>query len=473
MNANHGTLSEIATIFCFIILFCSLTSAAAGQSEIERITSFTPAEKGIFPNDDYKPYYTVYGASDVKFRALLIDDNFPGGSIAQTAICDFTGDGKPEYHVGSSEGKFIYKPLDDGTWTRYQIRKERGPTDVGAVGIDLTGNGLCDIIAGSAWYENPGFENGDFLKESWDEYDYAEDTGGNPGIHDQILADISGNGRLDMITLHDGSNPSGVRWYKIPEDPHSAWERSDIGVATHKGIAPKGYGDLNGNGKIDIIRADIWWENSRGDGTWWRPHSLGAIHSLPPERLDDAVFVNGTQTWVADINGNGLMDIVQADGEGRGGRIWWIENMGPNIDGSVNWQRHIIAGGLRNIVNGESVYLGRVMGGIHSLCVGDFSGNDRPDIFTIEHDLNRARPGADGEEQPRAFLWENLGEGFDGTILFHEHVIADINLGGHDSVCADMTGNGKPDIITKPWNPSDRNALNGKGYILFLENLSN
>jgi hypothetical protein len=67
---------------------------------------------------------------------------------------------------------------------------------------------------------------------------------------------------------------------------------------------------------------------------------------------------------------------------------------------------------------------------------------------------------------------ENLGEGFDGTMLFHEHVISDVNIGGHETVCADMTGNGKPDIITKPWAPYENNALNGNGFILFLENLT-
>jgi hypothetical protein len=458
-------------IVCVGIILMSIPVLSYGQ-DVPLIEQLTPADLGTFPNGEHVPYYTVHGTSDVQFRAWLVDGNTPAsGSIGQTVIADFTGDGQSEYLVGGSGGKYIYKPAEDGSWTRFQIRPDRGPTDAGAVVLDLTGNGLLDIIAGKAWYRNPGFENGAFLDDEWEEFFYGEVTSGSP-IHDQILADVSGDGRLDMIILEDNFNPSGVRWYRIPEDPTEQWERHDIGIATHQGIAPRGFGDLNGSGHIDIVRADIWWENVNGDGSWWRPHSLGAIHSLPPGRLDDAGFANGTQSWVADINGNGRLDIVQADGEARGGRVWWLENLGVNADGSINWQRHIIAGGLRNMEDGESVYLGRVLGGIHSLCVGDFSGNGRKDVFTIEQDWQRARPGPEGEDEPLALLWENLGEGFDGTILFYEHVIADVNLGGHETVCGDMTGNGRIDIITKPWSASENNAVDGNAFILFLENIT-
>jgi len=453
----------------FLLLSLGFISCATAQSDILRVTTLEPSDLGLFPNGEHEPYYPVHGASDVQFQTWLIDDDFPTGAIAQTVVCDFTNDGRLEYHVGGSGGKYIYKPENDGFWTRFQIRQDRGPTDAGAVVLDLTGNGLCDLVTGEAWYRNPGFENGEFLEEEWEEHIFAEETG---GIHDQILADISGNGRMDVITLNDNLNPIGVHWYEIPEDPNDEWVRHDIGYATHQGIAPNGAGDLNGNGHIDLVRADIWWENVNGDGSWWRPHTLGAIHSLPPGRLDDAGFANGTQTYLADINGNGRLDIVQADGEARGARIWWIENLGTNTDGSIEWQRHIIEGGLRNMVDDESVYLGRAMGGIHSLCVGDFSGNGRADVFTIEQDWDRARPGSSSDGKPLALLWENLGEGFDGTILFHEHVISDVNLGGHETVCADMTGNGKLDIITKPWTPSEDNAVGGNAFILFIENLT-
>jgi hypothetical protein len=314
----------MAKTFCIRfrpLLFSLITCLTLGvfksatAQDQSRVTNFSPSELGVFPTDEHKPYYQVHGATDVRFRSWLVDDDFPGGAIAQTVICDFTGDGKPEYHIGSSAGKFIYKPEENGSWTRFQIRDERGPTDAGAVALDLNGNERCDLVAGEAWYKNPGFENGQFLADELEEHIFAEVTG---GIHDQILADINGDGRKDMVTLNDNMNPIGVHWNEIPENPEDEWVRHSIGYATHQGIAPNGAGDLNGNGYIDLVRADIWWENVNGDGSWWRPHSLGAIHSLPPSRLDDAGFANETQTYLADINGNGRLDIVHVDGEARG-----------------------------------------------------------------------------------------------------------------------------------------------------------
>jgi hypothetical protein len=116
------------------------------------------------------------------------------------------------------------------------------------------------------------------------------------------------------------------------------------------------------------------------------------------------------------------------------------------------------------------------MGGLHSLGVADFTGNGKLDVITAEQDWQRARPGANGEENPRYFLWENLGVGPSWSnnpkVEWKEHIIADVNLGGHEIVFGDVTGNGKLDIVGKPWTPSSNNALGGKAFVLFLENIS-
>src|SRR5690625_5869685 len=88
-----------------------------------------------------------------------------------------------------------------------------------------------------------------------------------------------------MISMNDGTN---LRWYEIPEDPTEPWIRHDIGRSIHAGISPMAFGDLNGNGYIDIVRGDVWFENVNGDGSWWREHALGSLMTLPPGRLDDA-----------------------------------------------------------------------------------------------------------------------------------------------------------------------------------------
>ena len=36
----------------------------------------------------------------------------------------------------------------------------------------------------------------------------------------------------------------------------------------------------------------------------------------------------------------------------------------------------------------------------------------------------------------------------------------------------DVTGNGKPDVVSKPWRPQPDNGVGGKTYVVFLENVS-
>jgi hypothetical protein len=390
--------------------------------------------------------------ADVKFRSYVVDDDFPRGSISQTAIFQMDREEGLEFHIGGSAGNFIYKSHSPGRWTRYQVSEGRAPTDAGGTVMDVDGDGLGDIVAGSAWFRNTGDLNVPFER-----FDYDPE---NERVHDQLAVDINRDGRLDVLTMSDANN---TRWYDIPSDPTQPWIRHDIGPAVHGGVAPKGVGDLNGDGHIDVVRTDVWFENVNGDGIQWREHRLGAFMPLPegePNWARDA-----GRAYVSDLNGDGRNDIVQSVEEIRGGRIWWNENLGTREDGSVEWRRHYIAGH------------DRIIGAVHSLVVEDFTGDGLPDIVVAEMDWQRARPGANGEENPRYFLWENLGIGPEwdpenANVEWKEHVIADINLGGHEIMAGDLTGDGRLDIVGKPWSPSPNNALGGRAFVIVLENLT-
>jgi len=390
--------------------------------------------------------------ADVKFRPYVIDDALPGGSISQTSLYDVDGDGKLEIHIGTSAGNFIYKMESLGRWSRHQVVKGRAPTDAGGLLTDVDGDKDGDIIAGSAWYRNPGN-----LNTPWERFDYDPD---NAAVHDQLMVDVNKDGRLDLVTMSDRNN---LRWYAIPKDPTQRWTKQDIGPALHGGVAPHGFGDIAGKGFVDFVRVDVWFENVKGDGTEWRQHPLGPFPTLPAG--EPAWAANSARAWVADLNGDGRNDVVQSVEEYRPAQIWWMENLGPGPKGVIQWKRHYIAG------------LDRVMGGLHSLAVADFTGDGKLDVYTSEYEWNRARPGPNGEENPRYFVYENLGVGpaWDGpnaTVRFKEHVIADLNLGGHEDAIADINGDGKVDIVSKPWSPSPRNALGGRAFVLLLENLS-
>jgi hypothetical protein len=202
------------------------------------------------------------------------------------------------------------------------------------------------------------------------------------------------------------------------------------------------------------VRTNLWFENVRGDGTHWVQNPIGPNTPPPPDFQPPFAF-DATYSVVCDMNGNGFNDIVFTDAEIPGGTIWWMENVHGH---GMAWRRHEIAPGF-TVQDGEKFR----RGAYHSLYVGDLDGDGDLDVFSCEME------GVGGERPPRFYIWENL-DGKGGA--WQEHVILDANLGGHAAMVGDVTGNGLPDILAKPWNAQSTNALGGKMFVVFLENVS-
>jgi len=369
------------------------------------------------------------------FKHHIIDEDLPAGMYAQTALVDINNDGKLEYIVGQMYGIIYYYTYHaPDQWTRH-ILGEDSPSDVGGVPLDVDGDGWIDFVTGGVWYRNPG-RPGELFERIIFDPDLT-------AVHDVAAVDIDGDGKLEIITMSDQNN---LRWYRIPEDPTAIWQATPIGSGVHAGVS---VGDIDGDGNLDIVRTNVWFENIEGDGSQWVVHPIGP-NTPPPEDFQPYFAFDATHSVVCDVNGDGKNDIIFVDNEIPGGKIWWMEN----LDGSGRtWERHEIF----TPQPGEPR-----RGAYHSLYVGDLDGDGDFDVFTCEME------GVPGEGPPRYYIFENV-DGYGST--WKEHVILDVNLGGHAAVIGDITGNGLPDIIAKPWNPRADNALGGKIFVIFLENL--
>jgi hypothetical protein len=366
------------------------------------------------------------------FTHHFIDRDLPRDAYGLTALVDLDRDGDLDFVTGGrgpDRAVYWFEHHTAGRWTRH-VLGTRHPSDVGATALDVDGDGWIDHVTGGAWYRNPGRPR----DEMFDRIEFDPEL---KSVHDLIAADLDGDGRVEIITMSDRNN---LRYYTIPRDPRQHWTRHDVGPAVHAGLAA---GDLDGDGDLDLMRSNLWFENADGRGGKWLEHPIPFGRATPP-------YPFATRCAAVDLDRDGDADLVMTDGEIAGGRIAWIEN----TDGRGRaWKVH-------DLPVGDSDR----RGAYHSLAVADFDNDGDPDIFTVEMEwIAGVRP-------PRWFIWENTdGRGQ----KFVERVIFDGGLGGHEVVAADVDGDNDIDLCSKLWRPRPGNANGGRNHADFLENRLN
>src|SRR5262249_19804426 len=150
------------------------------------------------------------------------------------------------------------------------------------------------------WYRNPGGGSG-----LWKSFPVlSEVTNESP-----TFADLTGDGRPELVGGHGDAVGYAT---PAPSSPEKAWTFHVIGarpdyhrVYTH-GL---GLGDINGDGRTDMLHKDGWWE---------QPASL---QGDPPWPFHPFEFTGrgGAQMFAYDVDGDGLADVVTSmDAHGWG-----------------------------------------------------------------------------------------------------------------------------------------------------------
>jgi hypothetical protein len=282
---------------------------------------------------------------------------------------------------------------------------------------DLNGDGKNDILMAShpgrdlTLYLNPGKEG------DWPAYQVMKEA----ATESPLWTDLDGDGKKELICMQGGKfGYAEVDWSDVTR-PWSFIAISDQ-LAKTPYIHGLGVGDLNGDGRADIIEKSGWFEQPAAkDGAWVR-------HQEP------FAGAGGAQMLVFDADGDGDNDMITSlNGHGYG--LVWFEN--KPADGKTAFLRHEIL----PEDPAKSGPNGLQFSQLHALERGDFDNDGRIDFTTGKryYAHNGKDPGA--EDPALAVIFYNRKDG-DGVRWEAEVIDSDSGV-GCQVLAVDLDGDGK------------------------------
>jgi len=361
--------------------------------------------------------------AEVRFSKTVLDTTFRSEGAAAG---DVNHDGKMDVLAGD-----VWYAAPD--WTRHEVRKpgayspNKGYSQCFQnFADDVNGDGWVDSIIvtwpgkKAFWYENPQNRAG-----HWAEHLITKSAGNETSL----LIDLLGTGRKGLLAAFCPDKV--MAFWTPPKDPTRPWTMHAISKkgapGTDKYSHGLGVGDLNGDGRNDIVITAGWWEAPAD-----RSRSPWTFHEadLGPKCADMIVY---------DVDGDGASDIISTSAHEYG--MWMYEQV--KTGDAISFRRHEFF---------------KAFSQTHAVRLVDINGDGLMDLVTGKR--YHAHHGRDpGGDEPAVLYWFELKRPAPGQWRYVPHLIDDDSGVGTQFTVCDMNGDGRPDIVTS----------NKKGVHVFIQ----